>query len=507
MIGKLLDQRYQVTEGLVQGGFGHTYLAEDTRRPGNPICVVKHLQPATNDPEFLQTARRLFNSEAETLEKLGIHDQIPRLLAYFEEDEEFYLVEEYISGHPLSAEFSAEQNWNEPQVVQFLQEVLPILEFVHRNGVIHRDIKPDNLIRRAADNKVVLVDFGAVKQVKMQTIMATEQFNNETVAIGTPGYMPSEQSQGRPRPSSDLYALGMVCIQSLSGLSPAQLPEDPETGEILWRQRTQVSELLAAVLSRMVRHYFRYRYQSAVEVSEALEPLTKPYSPKGLAVAMGQMGRHYFSNGYQFGKKAIAALSSTALYQPYSSLNQSSASPTSAKTIASADSSIHPSEKTITVAPGFSRPLGQANSPYRPVSFTISIDPKKLPGYIGIGVLAIIALIAIVNTRPPSPAAKIANQKTQPTSTTSPSAPQANQIAPPSPNLVTNPAIQPRTCRVVTNPSNVRSGAGGGRTGKVVPAGTLVTITGKDVNGWIEISAPVTGWVWGSRLQPGCPKP
>jgi serine/threonine protein kinase len=104
MLSKLLDQRYQVVKVLGEGGFGHTYIAHDTRRPGNPTCVVKHLKPATSDPDFLQTARRLFNSEAETLEKLGNHDQIPRLLAYFEENEEFYLVEEFIDGHPLSVE-------------------------------------------------------------------------------------------------------------------------------------------------------------------------------------------------------------------------------------------------------------------------------------------------------------------------------------------------------------------------------------------------------------------
>lgn len=171
MIGNLLDQRYQVVEVLGQGGFGHTYTAKDTRRPGNPTCVVKLLKPAISDPDFLQTARRLFNSEAETLEKLGNHDQIPRLLAYFEENEEFYLVQEFIDGHPLSAELAPGQRWDESQVIQLLQEVLSILEFVHSNGVIHRDLKPDNLIRRTSDSKLVLVDFGAVKQVKMQSLV------------------------------------------------------------------------------------------------------------------------------------------------------------------------------------------------------------------------------------------------------------------------------------------------------------------------------------------------
>jgi serine/threonine-protein kinase len=136
------------------GGFGQTYIAQDTRRPGNPICVVKHLKPGT-DPRVFDTAKRLFNSEAETLEKLGNHDQIPRLLAYFDENQEFYLVQEYIEGHTLAEELIPGKRWSESQVIQLLQEVLEILEFVHRQGVIHRDIKPDNIIRRASDNKLV----------------------------------------------------------------------------------------------------------------------------------------------------------------------------------------------------------------------------------------------------------------------------------------------------------------------------------------------------------------
>jgi serine/threonine-protein kinase len=166
MIGKLLDHRYQVIRVLATGGFGQTYIAQDTRRPGNPICVVKHLKPANSDPNIFVTAKRLFNSEAETLEKLSNNDQIPRLLAYFDENQEFFLVQEFIDGHTLSEELIPGQPWSEVQVMQMLLEILIILEFVHQEGVIHRDIKPDNIIRREADCKLVLVDFGAVKQLR-----------------------------------------------------------------------------------------------------------------------------------------------------------------------------------------------------------------------------------------------------------------------------------------------------------------------------------------------------
>ncbi len=281
MLGRLLDGRYQIVQVLSEGGFGKTYIAADTRRPGNPKCVVKHLKPASNEPNYLHTARLLFTSEEETLEQLGNHDQITRLLAYFEENQEFYLVQEFIAGRSLSLELQPECNWTESQVIQLLQDVLGILTFVHSYGVIHRDIKPDNLIRRASDGKLVLIDFGAVKQVRTQ-IATTQNPMNATVAIGTPGYMPSEQGLGRPRPSSDIYSLGIIGIQALTGLYPTQLQEDLNTGEILWQHRVQVSAGLASVLSKMVRYDYRDRYQSATEALQAIEQLISCCPPTQL---------------------------------------------------------------------------------------------------------------------------------------------------------------------------------------------------------------------------------
>ena len=274
MIGKLLDHRYQVIRVLAMGGFGQTYIAQDTRRPGNPLCVVKHLKPGT-DPRVFDTAKRLFNSEAETLEKLGNHDQIPRLLAYFDENQEFYLVQEYIEGHTLAEELISSKRWSESQVIQLLQEVLEILEFVHRQGVIHRDIKPDNIIRRASDNKLVLVDFGAVKQLRTQLVTVGGQ-PSATVVIGTPGYMPTEQGQGKPRPNSDIYSLGIIAIQALTGLSPTELQEDPETGEIIWRHSVTVNHRLAAVLTKMVRYHFKDRYLNATQALQACKEAINP---------------------------------------------------------------------------------------------------------------------------------------------------------------------------------------------------------------------------------------
>ncbi len=279
MIGKLLDHRYQVIQVLATGGFGETYIAQDTKRPGNPICMVKHLKPVSVTPSLFETAKRLFQSEAETLEKLGNHDQIPRLLAYFDENQEFYLVQEFIEGHPLSHELASETKWTEEQVIDLLIEVLKILDFVHGHGVIQRDIKPDNIIRRASDNKLVLVDFGAVKQLRSPFGLAVQAsaFNaahfSATVAIGTPGYMPTEQGQGKPRPNSDIYALGIIAIQALTKVAPVDLQEDPETGEILWQHLVPVSPQLAAVLNKMVRYHFKDRYQTAKEALQALQAI------------------------------------------------------------------------------------------------------------------------------------------------------------------------------------------------------------------------------------------
>lgn len=276
MIGTLLDRRYRVVQVLATGGFGQTYIAEDTKRPGNPVCVVKHLKPASSDAKLFETAKRLFQSEAESLEKLGNHDQIPRLLAYFDDNQEFYLVQEFIEGHTLSEELVPGERWSEEQVIYLLHEVLSILEFVHTQGVIHRDIKPDNIIRRKSDNKIVLVDFGAVKQLRAASGYPGRIVGGHsmaTVAIGTPGYMPTEQGQGKPRPNSDIYALGIIAIQALTGVAPMDLQEDQHTGEILWQQLVQVSPQLAAVLNKMIRYHFKDRYQNAGDALRAIQAI------------------------------------------------------------------------------------------------------------------------------------------------------------------------------------------------------------------------------------------
>jgi CHASE2 domain-containing sensor protein/tRNA A-37 threonylcarbamoyl transferase component Bud32 len=276
LLGSKLGGRYRITRVLGSGGFGETYIAEDTQRPGSPQCVVKQLRPTSSDPKHLQLARRLFRSEAETLEKLGKHDQIPRLLANFEEDGEFYLVQEFIEGTSLSQELAIGRHLPEARIVSILQELLTILTFVHSHNVIHRDIKPSNVIRRHADNQLVLIDFGAVKELHQLT---ETEAATVTIGIGTQGYMPPEQCAGNPRLNSDLYAVAMMGIQGLTGLPPSQLKSDPQTGDVMWRDLAIVSDALATVLEKMVHHDFRQRYQSTAEVLQDLTYLTYLSSP------------------------------------------------------------------------------------------------------------------------------------------------------------------------------------------------------------------------------------
>jgi serine/threonine protein kinase len=279
IVGKLLRGHFKVINTLGSGGVGETYIAVDIDRPGHPQCVVKRLKPST-DAIHLPVIRTLFRREAETLEKLGHHDQIPRLLAYFEENEEFFLVQDFIEGQTLNVELPAGHRWVETKVIQLLQDVLTVLEFVHSQDVIHRDIKPANLIRRFTDRRLILIDFGAVKQVRQdsQASPQTGIINPTAISIGTEGYMPPEQLRGTPYKSSDIYALGMIGIQALTGAEPIQLQLDGN-GEVIWRHKAQVSDGLASILSRMVCYYFKDRYQSAIEVLQALQVLTLYSSP------------------------------------------------------------------------------------------------------------------------------------------------------------------------------------------------------------------------------------
>ncbi|MFB8798852.1 MAG: bifunctional serine/threonine-protein kinase/formylglycine-generating enzyme family protein [Microcoleus sp.] len=283
--GTILRNRYQIIKFLAGGGFGDTYLAKDLDLPGKPHCVVKHLKPKDNRPVVLQLARKLFDIEAQVLYNLGNQcPQIPTLFAHIEENGEFYLVQEFIDGHDLNTEIVPGKKLSESYVITLLKNILEVLTVPHEhqpNAVIHRDIKPANLMRRRQDGKIVLIDFGAVRQIN-QLIVNVNGDVTTTIAIGTPGYMPSEQAKGKPKLCSDVYAVGMIGIQALTGIGPQQLQEDPRTGEVIWRNLVpRVDARFGDVLDKMVRDHFSQRYQNAGEALQALLSLsTNPSGSK-----------------------------------------------------------------------------------------------------------------------------------------------------------------------------------------------------------------------------------
>ncbi len=274
VIGLLLGNRYRIVRLLGSGGFGETYVAQDTQRPGEPVCVVKQLRIISDDPKAHRLGRRFFLGEAETLENLGHHDQIPRLLAYFEDQHSFYLVEEMVEGRLLKTELTSRRPMEQIYALDLLQGLLPVIAFVHHQGVIHRDIKPSNIIRRKADGKLVLIDFGAVKLISNKLADNDVQLTStSTVGVGTQGYMPSEQSAGLPKFNSDLYALGITVIEALTGIPAYAIKRDTQ-GELIWRHAVpELDQAFGTVVERLVKYDFTERYQSAPEVMADLEQM------------------------------------------------------------------------------------------------------------------------------------------------------------------------------------------------------------------------------------------
>lgn len=271
-VGDVIGEKYQILQELGSGGFATTYLAK-INDSSQRKCVIKQLQPRFNSPAIWENARARLDTEGMVLQWLGKHNQIPELIDHFAEGGQFYLILEFIEGEEFDREVQKEI-LSEAQMVRFLCDVLYILDFVHQQGVIHRDIKPSNLIRRAKDGKIILIDFGAVKEIGT-AIFESPQETVQTQVIGTPGYMPPEQNSGKPLYSSDIYALGKTAIYGLTGRSPTDW-EEIETNEMIsWCDKTAISPELTKIIQKMIAPKTADRYQSAEEVLEELTPLLK----------------------------------------------------------------------------------------------------------------------------------------------------------------------------------------------------------------------------------------
>lgn len=270
--GDLLNQRFHILRELGSGGFATTYLAIDQQSVNQDKCAIKQLQPRFNSPSVWANAKERLATEAMVLQWLGKHTQIPECVGHFEENQQFYLVLEFIEGEEFEQEVHRKV-LNETQSIEFLFDILGILKSVHHQGIIHRDIKPSNLIRRSQDGKMILIDFGAVKEIGTLAFDTTKQ-KVQTQIIGTPGYMPPEQNNGNPVYSSDIYALGKTVIFGMTGKSPTEWSmAEPEETEA-WNQKITISEAFLKIVNRMTIDDLSQRYQNANEVLRDLEPLS-----------------------------------------------------------------------------------------------------------------------------------------------------------------------------------------------------------------------------------------
>ncbi|NEO45658.1 MAG: protein kinase [Moorea sp. SIO4A3] len=279
MNAKLLNNRYRVLETLGSGGFGDTFLAEDIHMPSRRRCVIKQLKALAHNSKAYKLVQERFQREAAVLEALGeAHDQIPRLYAYFSEAEKFYLVQEWIRGNTFTTLVRQGKKFTEIEVRELLISLLKVLEYVHSRRIIHRDIKPDNIIIRQRDGVPVLIDFGAVKEAMSTVVTNSGTPHPASIIIGTPGYMSSEQSAGHPTYSSDLYSLGLTAIFLLTGKIPQLFHTDERTGEILWREDAPpLYSNLGIVLDKAIRFHPRDRFISVRQMLDSLQ--SDPSSP------------------------------------------------------------------------------------------------------------------------------------------------------------------------------------------------------------------------------------
>ncbi|MEH2197542.1 serine/threonine-protein kinase [Nostoc sp.] len=266
----LLQERYRLLKGIGKGGFGKTFLAVDEGQFPPVPCVVQEL---SLEPETDQT----FQQKAQKLEELGKHPQIPALLAYFQQNGHSYLVQEFIAGTNLAQVVEEEGAFNETQIWQLLEDLLPVLQFMSDRNIIHRDIKPHNIIRRSATTKngdFFIVDFSTAK-----IVTKIERLTFET-SIGSPEYAAPEQTRGKAVFASDLYSLGVTCIYLLTQIPPFDL-FDIANDCWVWQQylTTKVSDVwrqdskslrLAQILDKLLQNAINRRFQSANEVMQAM---------------------------------------------------------------------------------------------------------------------------------------------------------------------------------------------------------------------------------------------
>ncbi|MFM7405558.1 MAG: protein kinase domain-containing protein [Cuspidothrix sp.] len=285
----LLKERYRPCYPLGQGGFGRTLLGIDEHIPSRPQCVIKQFCFPEDNPATFQKAADLFRQEAVRLDQLR-HPQIPQLLAHFEQENRLYLVQELILGQTLAQELQQQGVFTEEKIQKLLQDLLPVLVFIHDHHVIHRDIKPDNMMRKSPGGDLVLIDFGVAKYISATGMMKTG------TTIGSPEYMSPEQMRGKVVPASDIYSLGVSCIQLLTGISPFDLFDDT-SDRWVWRDyllpTNQITSHLSNILDKMIQNALAQRYKSAKEVLDVMAITTKAAKKTEITSLRSNMGLDY----------------------------------------------------------------------------------------------------------------------------------------------------------------------------------------------------------------------
>jgi serine/threonine protein kinase len=276
---KHIQQQYEVLYQLGSGSFAQTYLVKDVRHPKQANAILKLLKPVQLDCTFRTLAQVLFEREVQVLKALGHHASIPTLLAEFDGDGETGLVQSFVEGKPVQAVFRQGLLWSEAQLVSFLEAALNTLVLVHEAGFIHRDLTPAHWIQPSEGGVLVLIDFNSAlrRWVREETHGTLEYPTLETAfAIGTAGYMAPEQMQGHADFGSDLYALGLIAIQGLTGRSPAQLDRNAQS-EFCWQPLKPIRVELIDVLTHLVRCRPQDRYSSAAEALRDVREYARPH--------------------------------------------------------------------------------------------------------------------------------------------------------------------------------------------------------------------------------------
>lgn len=505
----LLNNRYRVVKVLGDGGFGTTYLAVDTQMPSRRQCVIKQLKPIDNNPQIYQLVKERFHREAAILERLGeSHDQIPMLYAFLEEEGQFYLVEEWVAGQTLTQKVR-QGLLSEEEVREILVKLLPAIDYIHQQRIVHRDIKPDNIILRQIDGMPSLIDFGAVKET-MSTVVNSQGQTNRSIVVGTPGFMPMEQLAGRPVYGSDLYSLGLTAIYLLTRKIPQDLETDPQTGMLIWQHLVpHLSPEFAATLDQAIHPQPNERFLSASAMMNCLVRPAETVDAAPNPVVIGEADPQQMGHAETITNQAPAGVEATDIV---SHAPQVSPHPSPPVPAPEPPPTVEPTQAVIPQhqpAPSTATPAAQRFPEWQKAVLT--------GGVIGLFVLAGAMLLRgqvsdlLTRTSPaPSPSPALESPtvdkavSTAPTPSPSPS-PVNPPVAPPPVQVALPPNAEQTNASIIGDPGskNIRSGPGTqyAQTHLAYPGDRITVITSdRDQGGflWHNVYFPdsqAQGWI------------